>query len=796
MANNVQGGGNGDRVRIVVATSVMLTFISYWRAAAVILNDLGSSAFYAGGIAEQAVGKAAPWFIIGVMLFSFAVRAVYVESCSMFVRGGVYRIVKEALGGGFAKVAVSALMFDYVLTGPVSGVAAGQYIGGLVNELLAFGFHHNLIPWHATHAPELPVNWISVFIAAGVTIYFWWQNIKGIEESSDKAMKIMYVTTVMVVLILGWSLFTLLTKPNIHLPPWPIPANLNFAPEALGFWRNSNIPRMFGLLGIMMAFGHSVLAMSGEETLAQVYREIASPKLKNLKRTALIVAIYSFMFTGLVSLLAVMIIPDEVRVPIYKDNLIAGLAMYMTGPLILRILLRAFVVIVGFLMLSGAINTAIVGSNGVMNRVSEDGVLTDWFRKPHRRYGTSYRIINMIVVMQLAIILLSRGDIYVLGEAYAFGVMWSFVFNSFSMLLLRYKYKGERGWKVPPNITLFGVEIPIGLASVCAVLLATAVVNLFTKSVATISGIVFTAVFFVVFLVSERVNQKKHANTERQMKEHFQLLHKETVDRQALKARPGSILVPVRDYNTMFHLKWALDHADTRDQDVVVMSARITRFAAGGTDLESEQIFSDYEQTLFTRAVAVAEKVGKHVSLLVVPARDVWSAITLTARDLEASTVVAGMSSRMTPQEQAFQLGRAWEAMPPPKRQFVTHIVHADMTAETFRIGPHTPSLKGEDVDLVHRLWLSITRESGMDKLHHSDIVTAALTRFAREYTGREREDLLKELRKYSGKQAGEGARPRTAIARPPATPPPPLGDPSRPSRPNHSPTDPDAGKR
>src|SRR5512133_3227420 len=137
MANNVQGGGNGDRVRIVVATSVMLTVISYWRAAAVILNDLGSSAFYAGGIAEQAVGKSAPWFIIAVMVFSFAVRAVYVESCSMFVRGGVYRVVKEALGGTLAKISVSALMFDYILTGPISGVSAGHYIGGLLNKWLA-----------------------------------------------------------------------------------------------------------------------------------------------------------------------------------------------------------------------------------------------------------------------------------------------------------------------------------------------------------------------------------------------------------------------------------------------------------------------------------------------------------------------------------------------------------------------------------------------------------------------------------------------------------------------------------
>src|ERR1700723_2663811 len=123
-----------NRVRLVVASSVMLTFISFWRAAAIVLNDLGSSAFYAGGIAEEAVGKAAPWFILGVMLFSFAVRAVYVESCSMYTRGGVYRIVKEALGGTFAKLSVSALMFDYILTGPISGVSAGQYITGLMNE--------------------------------------------------------------------------------------------------------------------------------------------------------------------------------------------------------------------------------------------------------------------------------------------------------------------------------------------------------------------------------------------------------------------------------------------------------------------------------------------------------------------------------------------------------------------------------------------------------------------------------------------------------------------------------------
>src|ERR1700726_3530014 len=135
-----------DRVRLIVASSVMLTFISFWRAAAIVLNDLGSSAFYAGGIAEQAIGAAAPWFILGIMLFSFAVRAVYVESCSMFTRGGVYRVVKEALGGTFAKLSVSALMFDYILTGPISGVSAGQYITGLMNEMMNVAANSHWLP--------------------------------------------------------------------------------------------------------------------------------------------------------------------------------------------------------------------------------------------------------------------------------------------------------------------------------------------------------------------------------------------------------------------------------------------------------------------------------------------------------------------------------------------------------------------------------------------------------------------------------------------------------------------------
>jgi amino acid transporter len=755
MSAPLQPGTSSSRVRIVVATSVMLTFISYWRAAAIVLNDLGSSAFYAGGIAEQAIGKSAPWFIVGVMLFSFTVRAVYVESCSMFVRGGVYRVVKEALGGTLAKMSVSALMFDYILTGPISGVSAGQYIGGLINDVFATADAHGWIP-RAMHSlfqgtPHFNVNAMSVAFALAVTIYFWWQNIKGIHESSEKALRVMQITTVMVIILLAWSAITLL-KQGYQPVPLPFPRNLTFGHEALGFLTHTSLAtdlaRKFGLFGILIAFGHSVLAMSGEESLAQVNRELAHPKLKNLKRAAVIIAIYSFVFTGLTALLFVMIIPDSVRVPIYKDNLIAGLAMYLWGPHLLRLLFRAFVVVVGFLILSGAVNTAIIGSNGVLNRVSEDGVLSDWFRQPHPRFGTSHRIINMVVLMQVFTILVSHGDVYLLGEAYAFGVIWSFTFNSLAMLVLRFKYKGERGWKVPPNIRIAGREVPVGLASVFFVLLSTAIVNLFTKSIATVAGLAFAGAFFLIFTVSERANRQKHALAQQQMKEHFQLLQSDTVDRGNLGIHPGNVMVTVRDYNTLSHLKWALQAIDTKEQDIVVMSARVSQFGTGAYELSTEQIFSDYEQQLFTRAVSVAESFGKHVSLLVVPARDVWSAIVQTAINLESSAVVSGLSSQMTAQEQAFELGRAWEAAPEPKRQFVFQVVRPDLTIDSFRIGPHTPSMKAEDVHLIHRLWLQITREQGLDKVHHHEILTQALTRFARDYVGHDRESILNELRK------------------------------------------------
>jgi amino acid transporter len=724
-------------IKVFVATTVMLTFISFWRASAIVLSDLASSAYYAGGDAEKVIGKSAPWFILAVMLFSYAVRALYIESSSMFVRGGVYRVVKEAMGGTLAKFSVSALLFDYVLTGPISAVSAGQYLAGFIKDMGVY-----------LHRPlQFSDDHFAAGIAVIVVLYFWWKNTQGMHESSQKALQIMAITTVMVVILVVWCTITVFRAPAIQLPPNPLhPGVIPLNKESLG-WLNGTWFGQITWIILFVGFGHSVLAMSGEETLAQVNREIEHPKLKNLEKTGLVIFVYSLVFTSLVSFFAVMIIPDKVR-PDYFANLIGGIAMYLAGPESIKLIFHGFVVLVGVLILAGAQNTSIVGANGVLNRVAEDGVLTSWFQKPHDHYGTSYRIINLIVGLQLLTIILSRGNVYVLAALYAFGVIWSFAMKSIAVLVLRFTEPENRAWKVPGNLHIGKTEIPVGLILISAVLLITAIVNLFTKYEATIAGVIFSAAFFTIFTLSERhVTKERHGKPEQL--DQFRVYSNQELGSGAMGVRPGNILVAVRDPRNLYYLRHILSHTNTGKQDVVVMSARLYHREpsfGGSSVMETSQVFDTYEQELFTAAVAVAEKEGKPISLLVVPANDVFDAILVTAQRIESSRVICGLSNKLTADEQAKLTGDAWERMPEPRPRLCLEVCAPDGTVREYMIGPHTPSLRPQDVELMHQLWLQITADPKFAGTHHYHVIALALEELRRELGTEQRAQLLQKL--------------------------------------------------
>jgi amino acid transporter/nucleotide-binding universal stress UspA family protein len=721
----------GRAAQVIIVSSVMFTFISYWRTAAVVLCDLASTAYYIGGAVEAAIGPAAPWFILAVMLFSYAVRSVYIESCSLFVRGGVYRVVKEAMGGFLAKLSVSALMFDYILTGPTSGVSAGQYIMGLFFrflELYTPSLHHTLGLDNARFAGTC-VNWGAVLIACSITLYFFRQNLIGIHESSDKALKIMVATTIMAVIILLWCFVTLAVKgPANHVPLQP---DLNpkveyktikvdpgdpILPEGGERWvkdpvtghlepklDENGVPEpkesealskvgitsqedpigllgrilpeslseqirnphswlsLIGIVGLLIAFGHSILAMSGEETLAQVYREVESPKLPNFKKAAFIVFVYSLVLTAGISFMAVLIIPDEVRMKYFSGNLIGGLSRFVVGPVGLKLALEAFVVIVGFLILAGAVNTAIIGSNGVLNRVSEDGVLPDWFLKPHPRYGTTYRLLILIAGLQLAVILFSGGDMILLTEAYAFGVVWSFVFKALAMVVLRFKDRSPREYKVPLNVRIGNVEVPFGLGLIFLVLLMTALLNFFTKEVATVGGFAFTAIFLAVFIVSEHYHEKKRRGSQHHHLEQFNQQTSPEITPESLDlTKSYRKLVAIRSTQNLFMLEKALAETDPATTGIVVMTAKVMPPLGSSIAPYDQGELDAYDQQLMTAVVDRAEKAGKQVKPLIVPTNNPLHAVLNTAKDLQAHELVMGASNKYTADEQLEQIAFYW----------------------------------------------------------------------------------------------------------------------------------------
>ena len=314
----------------------------------------------------------------------------------------------------------------------------------------------------------------------------------------------------------------------------------------------------------------------------------------------MVIFVFSLLFTSLVSFFAVAIIPDETR-PQYLNNLISGLAMNFVGPDYLKLIFQAFVVLVGFLMLSGAVNTSIIGSNGVLNRVSEDGVLTDWFRAPHKKYGTTYRIITLIAVMQIVTIIGSRGNIFISRRSICF---WRHLElhvqragDSGSALR---SARGARVESASQHPRLAATRDPVGLLTVAFILLSTrADEPVHQRGGDDLGHRLHASSFFTYSQISERINRRKLDLTLAPL-DQFQLQHSETIDQEAVGARPGNVLVGVRDYNTLSHLEHVLA-ADEHGRAGHSSDDRLRLVAGpdgGERELYDENLFTEYEQKL------------------------------------------------------------------------------------------------------------------------------------------------------------------------------------------------------
>jgi nucleotide-binding universal stress UspA family protein len=297
---------------------------------------------------------------------------------------------------------------------------------------------------------------------------------------------------------------------------------------------------------------------------------------------------------------------------------------------------------------------------------------------------------------------------------------------------------------MPLNLHIGGREWPIGLAMTTMTLFLVAVANLFSKEIATKSGVAFTAVFFVIFTISERINAKKMANKKHGLEE-FNLEMRQDVSPASVHARPGSVLVAVRDYSHMAHLESVLEKTNLRRHDIVVMTVRPISAGAAEYELSDEQLFSDYEKELLSRVVTMAEKQGKTAELLVVPGVDPFDAMVQTASKLQASRLVTGVSTRMDSDELARRIGLAWEKLPEPRHPFSLEVITPGRPSVYVNLGPHPPRLWPEDLERAHDIWLRLQENFG-SRLHHRDVVGVALRRLEKDLEGERRDEAIDDL--------------------------------------------------
>jgi hypothetical protein len=291
-----------------------------------------------------------------------------------------------------------------------------------------------------------------------------------------------------------------------------------------------------------------------------------------------------------------------------------------------------------------------------------------------------------------------------------------------------------------------GIELPIGLTLITVALFTLATINVLTKKVATISGLSFTVAFFVLFLASEAYNKRRHLSVHKEL-EKFRLQSEESLSSESLKVRPGNVLVSVRNPKSLKHLEKVLQRTDIRKIDIVVLSIYVLNQKGGEYSLETDQVFNDQQSELFTKVVSLAEAAGKHVELLVVPAKDARMMIMRIAQQLQSARIVAGISGIMSAEEQGRLVGQAWEQLPDPKPSVSLEVVNHEGASRFFNLGPHPPRLWPEDVDRVHRIWLALSPKFGAN-LHHRDVVGVALRKLEMDLESGDSNPVLDAIQK------------------------------------------------
>jgi magnesium transporter len=716
-------------IRVVLSSTALLPFLSVRKAAALAIAQLGVGAFFIAGVTGAALGESAAWFVLAATLVAAFVRAIDVESWALLIPGGFITRVTGAFGMRASGLARAAVMVERVLLGALASVVIGHYVASVSATAIAG------LRFTGFVRPED----LATLVAIAVIALLWLPTRIGRDVGRDALARAVWIGVAILLVTIAWGVATAargVVFSSLAVPP-PVAAVTPWAPLDMA-------------LAILLGFALTLPVLGGGEALARAAHELPPPRVQALRRTGRLTVLFAGVTTTLGTFLALLLVPASEQ-PLWANAPLAGLAQHLAAPSTIRVLLAVALAAAAVLILGPAAHAAFGDTEQMLHRASTDGTLPSGLASLHSRFGTPARAVDVTVLAMILVVLATGGRVAWLSRAYGIAIAVILVLTIASLTRLRRAHRGAIPFKARGNVRSSGREIPLGLFAVASVVAVSALAMVLSGDVAAIATLALIALLTAWFSAAVRQAAPVEVRADESS---FDLLLAAELSPGQIEARPGSVLVPVRNPHLLAHVEAALQTSG--DRDVVVMTARMLDVDVG-EESAGQTTPTAYERRLLSDVVALAERVGRPVRLLIVPTRNVVDAIVGSVIRLRSSDVYVGESSTLSAEDQARLLGDAWERADKPEALDVRLVIyHRSGRADTYHLGAHPPSLTSGDLDLIHRLWLDAVKSVG-PHVHHDDVVRAALKQMEQQLTGPQRDEAVAAIR--------EEARPAEELA-------------------------------
>jgi magnesium transporter len=696
------------RVPIVLAASALSSFTTASRAAALAVPELAFAAFFAGGVLRLTAGSVGPWLVLLATLLGLAVRRLDLESWTLFISGGLPGRVERTFGPRAAAAATAVVIIERILLTAIACAVFGQYAASFLYA--ATGYIRFLR--QATSAD------VATLVALTMMTWLWLRARRGRLLSAAHRARHVWIAVALLAVLLAVSV----TAMTVH-GLWPAlrPDWHDIAERSPFGFRGPVDDILWALVALLAAFGRSASAIGIADSISRAAHELEPPRIAGLKRTVVITSVVAVFLTGGLSLASLAIVPTIN--PRWSSTPLALMA-HAIGPHWLHALLTIAVAAAALLLLGQTARAGLWGAEGALVRLSERGTISADLQRVDPRSGTYAAAIDVATLASAAAVIVTGSSVTWLASAYGAAVIWTLLFQS--MALARFRRAAHRR---SPGILAI------------AVLLAAAAVAMLVHADAGAVGATATLLSLAVLLGTRKTAPAVAATSEDVAAS--ELIPSDRLSIEQLHVRPGCILVPVRNPNLLTHLVAAL--RSPGDRDIVVMSVRMVGVDAADSDVGENQMTA-VERQLFSRVLAVAERHGRFVQLVLVPAQNIFEAIVATIVRLQASDIYVGESTTLPADAQARLLGEAWERVGAPAMHVGLLIFRHSGRVDSFHLGAHAPELKPADIDLLHHIWLDAVKGVGPN-VHHHDVVRAALNTMAEQLSGPDRDRALQAIR-------------------------------------------------